>query len=186
MARPSGADVRALPGRIESLLDGLHAADEATAARADQLVAALLQLYGSGLERIVELLDDASRAKLAGDDLIGNLLLLHDCHPVDLDTRILGALDRVRPYLGSHAGGIEYLGVDDEGTAHLRLTGQCDHCPASSVTVRESIEKAIWEAAPDLVAVDVDNVAAPSSDPADLRELPLLQISFRHDLSTAS
>ena len=54
---------------------------------------------------------------LADDVVVGSLLVLHDLHPDDVDTRIQAALDRVRPYLGSHAGGIDYLGVDEEGVA---------------------------------------------------------------------
>ena len=41
--------------------------------------------------------------------------MLHDLHPLDVDTRIQRALDKVRPYLGSHAGGVTYLGVTGEG-----------------------------------------------------------------------
>jgi len=68
------------------------------------------------------------------------------------------ALDKVRPYLGSHAGGVEYLGIDDLGRVHLRLQGSCDGCPASSVTVKMAIETAILEAAPEIAGVEVENV----------------------------
>src|SRR3712207_5798574 len=49
-----------------------------------------------------------------------------DLHPLDADARIQRALDRVRPYLGSKAGGVEYLGVDDNGVVRLRLEGSCN------------------------------------------------------------
>ena len=49
--------------------------------------------------------------RLVADPLVESLLLLHGLHPLDVDTRIQRALDNVRPYLGSHAGGVEYLGV---------------------------------------------------------------------------
>ncbi len=76
-----------------------------------------------------------------------SLLLLHDLHPVDVADRVVGALDHVRPYLGSHAGGIELLGVDDDGVAHLRLEGSCDGCPSSAVTLQLAVERAVLEAA---------------------------------------
>ncbi len=77
-------------------------------------------------------------AAVADDPQVEGLLLLHDLHPLDVDARIQRALDRVRPYLGSHAGGVEYLGVTD-GVARLRLEGSCHGCPSSTVTVQLAI-----------------------------------------------
>jgi Fe-S cluster biogenesis protein NfuA/nitrite reductase/ring-hydroxylating ferredoxin subunit len=152
--------------RIEQLLEefGSSALPEVTE-RAEELVALLVELYGAGLERIVGLLteDPAGEGllrRLAADDLVAGLLVLHDIHPDDTETRVLAALDEVRPYLGSHAGGVEYLGVDDEGVVRLRLEGSCDGCPSSLVTVRTAIEGAIEEAAPEVVGVEVEGVTA--------------------------
>ena len=68
------------------------------------------------------------------------------------------ALDQVRPYLGSHAGGVELLGVDAAGVVHLRLEGSCDGCPSSVQTVKLAIERAIEEAAPEVAGVEVENL----------------------------
>ena len=67
-------------------------------------------------------------APLADDPLVESLLLLHGLHPLDVDARIQRALDRVRPYLGSHAGGVEYLGVAD-GVARLQAGRQLPRLP---------------------------------------------------------
>lgn len=165
------ADVRALPARIEELLDGF---DEPRAAeRAEDLVAAVLSLYGEGLRRVVALAGPDVLRALLDDDLVAGLLLLHGLHPDDVGTRVQRALDAVRPYLGSHAGGIDLLGVDGDGVAHLRLQGSCDHCPSSSETVRLAVEQAVLEAAPEVVRVEVEGmVAAPETQ-------PLLQIGTR-------
>ena len=88
--------------------------------------------------------------------------MLHGLHPDPVLTRVNDALERVRPYLGSHAGGVELLGVDDEGIAHLQLQGSCDGCPSSALTVTNAIEDAILQAAPDVVAVEVDGMVEPS------------------------
>jgi Fe-S cluster biogenesis protein NfuA len=120
-------------------------------------------LYGAGLERIVELLAEradgqAVLRELATDDLVANLMILHDVHPDDVATRIQAALDRVRPYLGSHAGGIEFLGVDEHGVAQLRLQGSCDGCAGSAATVHTAVERAVLEAAPDVLSVEVEGM----------------------------
>jgi Fe-S cluster biogenesis protein NfuA len=167
--------------RIEEILGFLRSADEKAAVAAEELVGLLVGVYGDGLGRIVAALGDAGPAgtallaRLTEDPLVESLLLLHDLHPLDVDTRIQRALDRVRPYLGSHAGGVEYVGVTD-GVAHLRLEGSCHGCPSSTVTVRLAIEDAVKDAAPEVTDVAVEGMTEPAPpSPA------LLQIGRRPD-----
>jgi Fe-S cluster biogenesis protein NfuA len=154
-----------LPARLEGLLDLLAATgDPAVSEAAEQLVAALVQLYGAGLNRVVGICEEAGGAqlveRLAADPLVAHLLLLHGLHPDDVDTRVQRALDRVRPYLGAHAGDIEYLGVDADRVAQLRLLGSCDGCAGSTATVHSAIERAVLEAAPEVVRVQVEGMVA--------------------------
>src|SRR4051812_45127405 len=152
-------DVQALSARIDVLLDEVQRrADPAVAGRVEELVRAVLTLHGAGLEQLLNLLDEPQVRQLVEDDLVAGLLLLHDLHPDDVQTRIQHALDSVRPYLGSHAGGIDYLGIDDDGVVHLRLQGSCDGCPGSTATVRLTVENAVLEAAPEAVSVDVEGM----------------------------
>ena len=156
-------NARGVGDRIEQLLGGLRQGRDRAAA--EELVRLLVELYGEGLARVVVLLaqrDPDRVARLAEDDLVASLLLVHDLHPDDVDTRIQRALDRVRPYLGSHAGGVRYLGVDDRGVAQLRLEGNCNGCPSSTVTVRTAIEGAVLDAAPELDGVEVAGVTEPA------------------------
>jgi Fe-S cluster biogenesis protein NfuA len=152
--------------RIEEILGFLRSADEKAAVAAEELVGLLVGVYGDGLAHIVTALGDAGPAgpallaRLTEDPLVESLLLLHDLHPLDVDTRIQQALDKVRPYLGSHAGGVEYVGVTD-GVAHLRLEGSCDGCPSSTVTVQLAIEGAVMDAAPEVTDVAVAGVTPP-------------------------
>ncbi|HEX3814697.1 MAG TPA: NifU family protein [Mycobacteriales bacterium] len=148
--------------RIGELLE--HS-DPAGAAQLDEAVRLLVELYGDGLNRILELLAERPDGveqieQLAEDPLICSLLLIHDLHPVDVTARVAAALEKVRPYLGSHAGGVELLGIDDAGVVHLQLEGSCDGCPSSAVTAKVAIEGAILEAAPELTGVEVEGVLA--------------------------
>ncbi|MFD3400834.1 NifU family protein [Kribbella sp. NPDC058693] len=152
-------DVQELSERIDVLLDEVQRrADPKLAGQVEELVRAVLTLHGAGLEQLLGLLDEPQVRQLAGDDLVAGLLLLHDLHPDDVATRIQNALDSVRPYLGSHAGGIDYLGLDDDGVVHLRLQGSCDGCPGSTATVRLTVENAVLDAAPEAIAVDVEGM----------------------------
>lgn len=141
--------VRERIGRVESLLEQIEEDPRATAA-----VEALVALYGEALARLLAGADPAE------DELVSHLLLVHDLHPVDLETRVRQALEGVRPYLGSHGGDVELLGVED-GVARLRLAGTCNGCPSSTVTLRNAIEEALLKAAPDLERIDADGVAEP-------------------------
>jgi len=159
--------VRDVGERVEELLGALRAgSDPGAATAAEELVRLLVGLYGDGLSRIVTALRDegspgaAILDRLADDPLVESLLMLHDLHPLDVDARVQRALDRVRPYLGSHAGGVEYLGVRD-GVARLRLEGSCHGCPSSTVTVRLAIEGAVRDAAPEVTEVVVEGVTEP-------------------------
>jgi Fe-S cluster biogenesis protein NfuA/nitrite reductase/ring-hydroxylating ferredoxin subunit len=170
--------------RIEDILALLRAGDDKSAAAAEELVGLLVGLYGDGLAHIMGALADAGppgrdlMAALIDDPVVENLLLLHDLHPLSLDARIQRALDKVRPYLGSHAGGVEYTGVTG-AVAHLRLEGSCHGCPSSTVTVRLAIEDAVLAAAPEVSEVAVEGMTEPPS-PA------LLQIGRRPDAGDAS
>jgi Fe-S cluster biogenesis protein NfuA len=167
MTETAATDVAALPARIEGLLDELASlGDYKITERAEELVAAVVELYGAGLQRIVGALADLPQsaelmARLVGDDLVANLLMLHGLHPDDVGVRVQAALDKVRPYLGAHAGGIEFLGVDEDGVAQLRLEGSCDGCAGSTATVQNAVERAVLEAAPDVVSIHVEGMVEP-------------------------
>jgi Fe-S cluster biogenesis protein NfuA len=162
--------VKSVGARVEELLEGLSgdggAAGPSPAARAaEELVGLLVGLYGDGLAAIVTVLREAGEpgvavlGQLADDPRVEGLLLLHDLHPLDVDARIQRALDRVRPYLGSHAGGVQYLGVTD-GVARLRLEGSCHGCASSTATVELAIRSAVEDAAPEVTEVAVEGMTA--------------------------
>lgn len=139
----------------------------------EDLIQALLDMYGEGLSRILELTAQSGPAgyalceTLAHDDLLEALFTLHGLHPLSLEERVEKALVEVRPYLKSHGGNVEFIKLED-GIAHLRLEGSCHGCTASTITLKTTIEEAIYKAAPDLQGIEVDGavplpqVATPS------------------------
>jgi hypothetical protein len=150
-------DTRAAGERVEELLAQLraHSGPEA-AGVAEELVTCLVRLYGAGLASMMTIIgdDDRLRARLIADPLVESLLLVHDLHPLDTETRI-------RRGLGKTGSGAEFLGVDDAGVVNIRLASGCGSTSAM-------VEQAIAEAAPETSGVRL----AP-------REPPLLQITRR-------
>jgi Fe-S cluster biogenesis protein NfuA/nitrite reductase/ring-hydroxylating ferredoxin subunit len=158
------AEARERVERVEGLLDELESLPDAAARdSATAMAQALLDLYGEGLARVMRRVAEGGGAlspeALAEDELIAHLLLLHDLHPVALETRVRGALDEVRPYLESHGGNVEVVGIE-EGVVHLRLQGSCSGCPSSAMTLKLAIEDAIHKAAPDVEAIEAEGTVA--------------------------
>jgi Fe-S cluster biogenesis protein NfuA len=133
--------------------------------RGEDLVALVTNLYGAGLERLLDVLANAGRLDvvaldaLAADELVSGLLLVHGLHPYELTARVAAALDSVRPYLGSHGGDVELLGIDDAGVVTLRFLGTCDSCPSSTATLQLAVEGAIQAAAPEVTAIQLEAAA---------------------------
>jgi Fe-S cluster biogenesis protein NfuA len=157
-------DIRTTGDRIERLLDQLRAGTDAQSyAQVEELLRLVTELYGAGLARIVTLVGEADPqllGRLADDDLVASLLMVHELHPDTLEARVEKALETVRPFLAGHGGDVELLGLDAAlGAVHLRLLGSCDGCPSSSVTLQLAVERAIVEAAPEIVTIDVEQPA---------------------------
>jgi len=157
--------------KIEGLVRAIEsAADPNVRASAVELMQSLMELHGAGIERMMEVVFDAGAAgdeiidRLADDDLVASLLLLYGLHPLDVETRVKQALDKVRPYLRSHGGNVELLGIAD-GEARLQLVGSCNGCASSAMTLKLAIEEAIYEAAPDVTALEVEGVVAQPAPP---------------------
>ncbi len=157
--------------RVQELTDALEALPDGREKElAEDLIGAIVELYGDGLRRVVEALGEAGapgqeiHERLVDDGVVASLLLIHDLYPIDLDTRVREALDSVRPYMESHGGDVELLGLED-GVARLKLVGSCKGCPASAATLELAIKEAIDAAAPDLAGLEVEGVAPARKPP---------------------
>jgi len=148
-----------LSRRIEGLVARIETvADPNARAAALNLAQSLMELHGAGLDRLMEIVAGAGASgyslmnDFAEDALVASMLLLYGLHPHDLQTRVMTALEKTRPFLRSHGGDVELLGVTD-GVVSLRLAGSCHSCPSSTMTLKTAIEQAIYEAAPDVTEI---------------------------------
>ncbi len=160
--------------RIQHLLDASAAGGPVAAARAEQLVREVVDLYGAALTRVLELLDTATTERLAADDLVASLLLVHDLHPHDVTRRVLRALDTVRPYLSSHGGDVRLLDVSSS-VVRLAFTGSCKSCPSSAATLELTVQDAVRSAAPEITAIEV----VPAERAVDATVIPVESLMSR-------
>lgn len=174
--------------RIQTLLDSCAAAGTGAHERARQLVREVVALYGAGLERILRLGGPQLAERLATDDLVASLLLVHGLHPHNVDRRVSDALDRVRPYLGSHGGDVELIDVTADGVVRLAFRGSCKSCPSSAATLELAVEDAVRAAAPEIATIEVvgaEAAARPAVIPADTLLAPLRSNGHRHSTATS-
>jgi Fe-S cluster biogenesis protein NfuA/nitrite reductase/ring-hydroxylating ferredoxin subunit len=171
-------DSRVLEGQLRQFEDLLQqisdALDHATQAKVEELIRILMELHGSGLERMLDIVwesgpqgKDIIEHLLAQDPVASGLLLLHGLHPLGLETRVGQALEKVRPYMHTHGGDVAFLGVTEEGVIQLRLDGTCHGCPSSRITLKFAVEKAIYELAPDAAGIEV---VGDNQDPPTLKD----------------
>lgn len=150
--------------RVQALTAELDTIDDPHARQSvHELIGAILELYGEGLERIFQALADPAatgpeiRERLTADGVVASLLLIHGLYPIGLETRVTHALDKVRPYMETHGGYVELLSLEG-GVARLRLQGSCHGCSSAAVTMELAIKRALEEAAPDLLGIEVEGV----------------------------
>lgn len=165
IAPPQRGEFRLQTERVEKLAARLESAgDPELRATALDLVQSVVELHGEGLQRLIDSLmqtpaGEHALSQALQNDLVSSMLLLHNLHPDDIETRVLRGIEKARPYLKSHGGDVELIGVRD-GIVHLRLHGTCGSCPSSSITLKNAVEDALYEVAPDIVEIVSENAAA--------------------------
>jgi Fe-S cluster biogenesis protein NfuA len=169
--------------QLETLIGQVEAYEDEEARRpALDAIQALLQLHSEGLERMLVSISKAGPigealiAEMAGDEIVGGLLLLHDLHPIGLEARIRQALDNLRPYLAAHGADVDLISINEDGEVGLRLHGGRQGGGSSAIMLRYAIEQALLEAAPDITSIRVEGV----TQPAPVASVPLSQIKGNH------
>lgn len=164
--------------QLESLIQEVATFPDMQArATTEELLQTLLDLYGEGLARILELTQraEAEGSTVAGtlietfanDELIASLLLLHGLHPLDVATRITHALTELQPYLKKQSSNAELLSIEN-GIAFLRLTplsSGCHSCSSTPEMLKSALEEAIYTAAPELEGVHIEDVSEQRTKP---------------------
>jgi hypothetical protein len=163
MAEPDAAAVGA---RVERLLDELAAsADPVVVERVRELAQRLVELYGAGLARVLEVCrrDDAGGDggvvdRLGRDPLVGRLLLIHGLHPLPVEARIAGAVKRVRA-LAALRGVTVALAAAPEGAVCARLAAVSHACAGALDEIEHALRHALADEAPEVARVEIERDA---------------------------
>ena len=168
------ADLHAVADRIEVLLEELRASSEGRVwMRIEELVRLLTELYGAGMGRTVELLGDdpGFLRRLADDDLVGNLLVLHDLHPDDLTTRAARAVEAMAPSVRKGGAEISVASVEP-GAVTVTVKSSSAGCGSTAGALGDTVANALSTALPDVDSVDVKVQTVPEPTPIHLGRKP--------------
>lgn len=148
--------------RIEELVHRAEGAGDAESRRITvELLRAVLEFHAAGLERIIEIAAASGAAgeailkRIGDDDLTSSVLLLHGLHPDDLETRVNRAVAKLEEMFGSRGASISLVSMED-GVVRLRFESGRAWAGA-----KVTIEKAIYQAAPEITSVIVEGFKEP-------------------------
>lgn len=157
-----GKDLREDMQRIGGLVQEIESiGDPAVRAAAKNLMQLLMDLHGAALEKTLDIVADAGEPgmtiidRLGRDSLVSSVLILYGLHPEDLETRVVKAVDRVRPQLRKQGCELELLAVTD-GAIRLRVETGSHTCGSTAKTVQATLEGAMYDAAPDLTSLTIE------------------------------
>jgi Fe-S cluster biogenesis protein NfuA len=118
----------------------------------------MLEVVGHSAESGKSIIDTFAR-----DGVVKSVLLLYGLHPVDVKTRVLEALEKMRPSMRLHAGTVSFVGIDEEGMVTLRMEGKSEGCGSSASALKQAVEQAIYEAAPDISGIIMEGFVEKAS-----------------------
>jgi hypothetical protein len=145
-------------GTLVGELDQTPGPSSKVAAR--ELVQLLMEVHGTGLERIMELVfesggeGEAIIGRLGQDPIVRNFLLLYSLHPEDLETRVLKALDTVGSRLRKFDCKVELISIRD-GAVQLQLHASGHVHGSAARNLRSIVEEGIYDLAPDLASLTI-------------------------------
>jgi len=150
--------------RIGGLVQEIESiADPAARAATRDLVQSLMDLHGAVLEKTLDIVADAGEEglniidRLGRDSLVSSVLILYGLHPEDIETRVVRAVDRLKPQLRKQGCEVELLGVND-GAIRLRVETGSHTCGSTAKTVQATLEETIYDAAPDLTSLVIEGL----------------------------
>ena len=65
-----------------------------------------------------------------------------------MEKEILKALESIKPFLQADNGDVELVEVSTDGIVKVKLTGECENCPMSVMTLRAGIERSLMRQVP--------------------------------------
>lgn len=137
--------------------------DPVTRASAKGLVQLLMDLHGTGLERILQIVFDSGDGgarvidELGEDPLVSSLLVLYGLHPDEIEVRVERKLKQMRSKFHKMGAEAKLVSVN-RGDIRVRVSVEGHVCGSTKTNVQAAVQDAIYEAAPDLTSLVVEGL----------------------------
>lgn len=159
--------------RMGELVDELQShADPDVREKVFELLDWVDAFHREAVVRIFHIVPEEGLSALREDPVVAHLLETYveaeEGEPEDLEGMLEEALEEIRPYVHSHGGEMEVVGVSN-GVVTLRLMGSCHGCPASNQTLTQGVETILREKWPGFRGIEVEGEE-------EREEKPLYQI----------
>ncbi len=155
-------DFREEMQRIGKLVQEIESStDPAVRAITKTLMQSLMDLHGAAIEKALDIVADAGEQgmaiidRLGRDPLVSSVLILYGLHPEDLETRVVKAVDKVRPQLRKQGCEVELVSIN-EGAIRLRVETGSHTCGSTAKTLQATLEGTMYDAAPDLTSLVIE------------------------------
>ena len=153
------SELELLATAVDTSAQAVEALEPLPRKAAEDLRASVEAIHRAGLVTIVRRLRDDPRGRellfdLVDDPVVHLLLSLHGIIRPDPMVQAQTVLNTLRPGLQSHGGDVELVRIE-AGVAFVKLSGACNGCSMSAVTMRTGVEKALKESIPSITAVEV-------------------------------
>lgn len=68
----------------------------------------------------------------------------------EITAKVNAAIETIRPYLVADGGDVILVDITDDLVVKVKLTGACDGCPFSLMTLKAGIEQAVKKKLPEI------------------------------------
>jgi Fe-S cluster biogenesis protein NfuA len=146
--------------RLESIEELLKQIEDSTdphlRATAQELLQAVMDLFGTGFQRILDTARSTGELgidlvdRLGRDELVSSLLALYGLHPLTLEDRLKRAIEKLRPSLQKRGGEVEVISIED-GVVSLKMQAN-----GHARVLKETVEEAVYQAVPDITSLIIE------------------------------
>jgi Fe-S cluster biogenesis protein NfuA/nitrite reductase/ring-hydroxylating ferredoxin subunit len=152
-------DFEQLAQKVDSAVAEIQLLPPEMRSKAMALKSAIEEFHKVGLTHIVRAMKKDQRAKevlfeLVEEPSVYALFAMHGLIRADLPTQVRRVIEMVRPYMQSHGGDVAFVGMRDK-TVLVQLSGNCNGCSMSSVTLKKTVEESLKEQVPEVEGVEV-------------------------------
>jgi hypothetical protein len=167
-------DENKLQQRMQRIGDLIGQLDSGEAARSRELLESVMDLHGEALDRVFQRLREAGELgaavidSLAADQVVSSVLLLYGLHPLDLETRVRRAIEKLGPTLRTYGAFAELVSVN---AAAVRIRFRGVDSAFTARTVKSAMDEELYAAAPDaasVVLLGLEKFAAPDFVPLEM------------------